>query len=123
MLLVQTSCVGIETQEKEAQPQVLPVPDSEQLPDVIKALLKKSDEQYLAGDFNASLETLERALRINPAFAEVWSRMAQAYLMKDNLEQARQYAQRSNSVVQRNNSALQKFNTEIINLSKKQLSR
>jgi len=92
---------------------VLPVADSAQLPDVIKTLISQSDHQFLNNDFAGALATLERAVRINPRYAEVWSRMAQVYLKQGKIEQARQHAKRSNSVI-KNNDSLRKFNNEII---------
>ena len=91
----------------------MPVADSAQLPDVIKSLISQSDKQYLNNDFAGALATLERAVRINPRYAEVWSRMAQVYLKQGKLEQARQHAKRSNSVI-KNNDSLRKFNNKII---------
>ena len=92
---------------------ILPVSDSRHLPDVIKALLKQSDTQYLNNDFTGSLATLERAIRINPRHAEVWSRMAQVYLKQGEFEQAREHAKRSNSVI-KDNALLREFNNKII---------
>jgi len=93
---------------------VLPVADNPQLPDVIKSLISQSDSQYINNDFAGALATLERAVRINPRYAEVWSRMAQVYLKQGKLEQARQHAKRSNSVI-KNNDSLREFNNQIIN--------
>jgi len=92
---------------------VLPVADNPQLPDVIKSLISQSDKQYINNDFTGALATLERAVRINPRYAEVWSRMAQVYLTLGKVEQARQHAKRSNSVVKDNNK-LRDFNNNII---------
>jgi len=92
---------------------VLPIADNPQLPDVIKSLISQSDSQYINNDFAGALATLERAVRINPRYAEVWSRMAQVYLKQGKLEQARQHAKRSNSVI-KNNDSLREFNNQII---------
>ncbi|MCW9046542.1 MAG: tetratricopeptide repeat protein [Gammaproteobacteria bacterium] len=107
-----TACAPqIITEQPEAG--ILPVADSVQLPEVIKSLILQSDKLYLNNDYVGALSTLERAVRINPRYAEVWSRMAQVYLTQGKLEQARQHAQRSNSVV-KDNSKLREFNNEII---------
>lgn len=92
---------------------ILPVADNPQLPDVIKSLISQSDKQYVNNDFMGALATLERAVRINPRYAEVWSRMAQVYLKLGQVEQARQHAKRSNSVI-KDNSQLREFNNSII---------
>jgi len=104
-----------QTRPGEADPanRVLPVEDSYDLPDVIKTLINQSDEQYLNQNLAGSLATLERAIRINPRHGEVWSRMAQVYLKLGNLEQAKQHAKRSNSVL-KNNPQLKAFNDRII---------
>ncbi|MCW8934192.1 MAG: tetratricopeptide repeat protein [Gammaproteobacteria bacterium] len=92
---------------------ILPVADNVQLPEVIKSLISQSDKLYLNNDYVGAVSTLERAVRINPRYAEVWSRMAQVYLTQGNLEQAKQHAKRSNSVV-KDNSKLREFNNKII---------
>lgn len=116
IVLLQSACTQIKSTSLEPVQSILPVADSRQLPDVIKVLLNQSDVQYLNNDFNAALVTLERAIRIDPGHAEVWSRMAQVYVKKDQIEQARQHAKRSNSVVG-NNTSLREFNNSIIDAS------
>jgi len=92
---------------------ILPIADSSDLPTVIKSLLKQSDEQYLNQNLTGALATLERAVRINPRHGEVWSRMAKIYFQQGNLEQAKQHAKRSNSVLKKH-SPLKDFNDRII---------
>ena len=107
-----TACAPpVTTEQPEAS--ILPVSDNPQIPDVIKSLISQSDKQYLNNDLVGALATLERALRINPRYAEVWSRMAQIYLTQGKVEQARQHAKRSNSVINDNNQ-LRDFNNSII---------
>ena len=97
----------------ESENSILPVSDSANLPDVIKSLLSQADTLYLKSDLPGALVTLERAIRINPRYAEVWSRMAQVYFKQGHYEQARQHAKRSNSVI-KNNTLLNDFNNKII---------
>jgi len=113
LLLWLTGCAQTKLGEVDSVESILPVADSHNLPDVIKTLIKQSDEQYLNLNLPGSLATLERAVRINPRQAEVWSRMAQVYLKQGNLEQAKQHAKRSNSVL-KNNTQLKAFNDRII---------
>jgi len=113
LLLWLTGCAQTKLGEVDSVESILPVADSHNLPDVIKTLIKQSDEQYLNLNLPGSLATLERAVRINPRHAEVWSRMAQVYLKQGNLEQAKQLAKRSNSVL-KNNAQLKAFNDRII---------
>jgi len=86
---------------------------SAEAPDPIKSLLNQSEAQRLKQDYNGALATLERALRINPRNADVWSQMARVYLDQGNWEQAKQHAKRSNSVI-KNNARLKAFNNQII---------
>ena len=94
---------------------ILPVADSAELPEVIRSLVKQSDKEYLNNNLAASLATLERAVRINPRYPEVWSRMAKVLAQQGNMEQAMQYAKRSNSVL-KNNLQLNSFNQKIIDM-------
>lgn len=92
---------------------VLPVADSRDFPPVIQGLLQQADQQFLQGEYNASLVTLERALRIKPRYPEIWSRMAQVYLYQGKFTQTRQHAERSNSYI-KNNASLKYFNDKLI---------
>jgi len=106
-------CAQPKLDTAEVTNSVLPVVDSRDLPEVIQLLIQQSDQQYLNQNLAGSLATLERAVRINPRHAEVWSRMAQIYLKQGNVEQAIQHAKRSNSVL-KNNASLKAFNENII---------
>ncbi len=112
-LLCLSGCAPVSIVEKPVNG-ILPVSDSANLPDVIKLLLAQSNAQYLKNNLSGAIVTLERAIRINPRYAEVWSSMAQVYLKQGHLEQAKQHAKRSNSMV-RDNLQLKTFNDKIIN--------
>ncbi len=114
LLLGVLSCSQSTFKSVDSVSRILPVADSPDLPAVIQSLISQSDEQYQNHNFSGSLATLERAVRINPRYAEVWSRMAQIYLKLGNLDQAKQHAKRSNSVI-KNNLQLKMFNDKIIN--------
>ncbi|RDH83715.1 MAG: hypothetical protein DIZ80_06125 [endosymbiont of Galathealinum brachiosum] len=111
-LMCLPGCSPVSTNVKSVN-SILPVSDSSNLPEVIKSLLSQSDVQYTKNDLSGALVTLERAIRINPRYAEVWSRMAQVYLKQGDYEQAKQHAKRSNSVI-KNNIRLKDFNNQII---------
>jgi len=115
MALMFTACTQPKIETVDTTASILPVADNINLPDVIKALLAQSDSQFSNNNLSGSLATLERALRINPKYAEVWSRMALIYLKQGKYEQARQHAKRSNSVI-KNNIELKAFNNKIINV-------
>lgn len=113
VLLAMGGCVQPKHTAVNSAQRMLPMVNNPHLPEVIIALINQSDEQYFKHDLNAALATLERAVRIDPRLPEVWSRMAQVYLDQGKLEQARQHAKRSNSVL-KNNMALKDFNDNII---------
>lgn len=115
MVLMFSACTQHKIETLDSATGILPVADNTHLPDVIKTLLAQSDKQFSNNDLTGSLATLERALRINPKYAEVWSRMAVIYLKQGKYEQARQHAKRSNSVI-KNNTELKAFNHKIINV-------
>lgn len=92
---------------------ILPVSDSAQLPQAIKQLLQQADDQYHQGLYKETLATLERAIRIKPRHAEIWSRMALVYLQQQKFQQAEQHAKRSNSYI-KSNSSLENFNNDLI---------
>lgn len=92
---------------------VLPVADNRHMPPVIKGLLDQADQQFLQGEYDGSLATLERALRIKPRYPETWSRMAQVYLYQGKFPQTRQHAERSNSYI-KDNDDLKYFNEKLI---------
>jgi len=113
LLVALLGCVQPRQHVEVSANNILPVADNRNLPDVIKSLIQQSDEQFMNHNLSGSLATLERAVRINPRHAEVWSRMAQIYLQQGNIEQAKQHAKRSNSVI-KNNTPLKAFNDNII---------
>lgn len=116
--LLTSSCsvnTGMGSKEKFIEHiSILPVPDSPQLPAVIKRLMSLADAQYHQSKISDSIVTLERAIRIKPRYPEIWSRMAAIYAHLGKMSQAKQYAKRSNSYV-KNNHSLRAFNDDLIN--------
>ncbi len=112
LLLLLSACAPMQP----AQPpedSILPVADSRDMPAAIRDLMARADRQYQAGQFNESLVTLERALRIKPRFSEIWTRMAMSYSRLGQHSQALQSASRSNSYL-RDNPQLKSFNDALI---------
>jgi len=118
LLFATSSCSvgpGIGIQDEPVQVvSILPVPDSPQLPAVIKRLMKLADEQFNQSKISDSIVTLERAIRIKPRYPEIWSRMAAVYAQLGKMTQAKQYAERSNSYIN-NSHPLKSFNDDLIN--------
>ncbi|VAW70535.1 hypothetical protein MNBD_GAMMA09-2207 [hydrothermal vent metagenome] len=95
------------------QASILPVSDSSEMPAVIRDLLSQADQKYMQGDYNGSIATLERAIRIKPRYPEVWSRIAQVYATLGQKQKAISYAERSNGYID-NNPELKALNDRII---------
>lgn len=111
--LLLLSCTSSNIAKQSTQLSMLPVSDSHLLPQVIKSLLDQADTLYLQGRYTESLAALERAVRIKPRHAEIWSRMAQVYYKQNKFQQAEQHARRSNSYIQ-NNQPLKNYNDNLI---------
>ena len=60
-------------------------------------LLYQADESISRNELNQASDKLERLLRIEPASAQAWSRLAWISLEKNMLKRTQQMAQRSNS--------------------------
>ncbi len=72
-------------------------------------LLKQADELMVESDFVRSSDKLERLVRIEPKFAQAWSRLAWIALKKGEAKRSHQLAQRSNSY-SRDNTRLKILN-------------
>ena len=112
-LYVLSACTAIQKDQTAPVLSILPVTDSSNLPPVISDLMNQADDQYYSAQYDQSLATLERAVRIKPRHAEIWSRMAKVYFQKQQFAQAIQHAQRSNSYIKKND-ALMSFNNGLI---------
>jgi tetratricopeptide (TPR) repeat protein len=64
----------------------------------VVALLDRADDYSRGGDNDAAAASLERALRIEPRNAELWSRLAAIRLEQGQPDQAEQLALKSNSL-------------------------
>jgi len=69
---------------------------------VAKKLLLASESQRSAGDWEAAANSLERALRIEPRNALLWSRLADVRYEQRDWQQAVQLAAKSNTLVGNN---------------------
>lgn len=64
----------------------------------VVALLDRADAYHRAGDSGNEAATIERALRIDPRNARLWSRLAAARLAQGQARQAEQLALKSNGL-------------------------
>ncbi|MEW6692181.1 MAG: tetratricopeptide repeat protein [Pseudomonadota bacterium] len=79
----------------------------------VMALTKRADGEMRANDLAAAAATLERALRIEPNNAGLWSRLAEVRLRQGDKAQAEQLALKSNGLAA-GNAALKARNDQII---------
>lgn len=78
-----------------------------------KALAKRADGEMRANNLMAAAATLERALRIEPNNAGLWSRLAEVRLLQGDKAQAEQLALKSNGLAG-GNAAIRARNEQII---------
>ena len=76
-------------------------------------LLKQADDLMAEANFEQSSDKLERLVRIEPRFAQAWSRLAWIALKNGEAQRSRQLAQRSNSY-SRDNDKLKLLNWQLI---------
>ncbi len=84
---------------------------------VILALLDDSRQQQQQGQLSKAAATIERAIRLEPNNAILWSRLAQIRLVEKNWQQAYVLANKSNSL-ERSNKALLSQNWKTIEQAK-----
>lgn len=78
-----------------------PLPGSPQSSSVVRGLLASADSQQRAGDLDGAANSLERALRIEPRNAHLWSRLAEIRFDQKNWQQSVQLAAKSNTLAGR----------------------
>lgn len=66
----------------------------------VRNLMQRAEAQREAGDYPAAQVSLERALRIEPANAHLWNRLAHIHFRQQAYARAEQFASKSNSLVQ-----------------------
>lgn len=87
----------------------------------ISVLIKQADLKIAQRQWSAAISIIERALRINPKQAEIWSRMAIAHLGDNNAEQAIHMAKRSN-IYAGKNTQLKSYNWRLMSRAYKILN-
>ncbi|GIX21465.1 MAG: hypothetical protein KatS3mg121_0248 [Gammaproteobacteria bacterium] len=65
-------------------------------------LWRQAEAARAAGDYDAAIAAIERALRIEPDNAAMWSRLAELHLRKQNANQAESLAAKSNALAAEN---------------------
>ena len=77
------------------------------LPAAAVTLIRDADQRLQQGDSAGAISSLERAQRIAPRSAEVYFKLAEAYVAGDNLGAAEQFTLKGLSLAG-NNSSLQR---------------
>ena len=101
-----------------------PLAESESQPPstAVVALLDTATQQSRAGKIDNAAATLERALRLEPRNAELWTRLAEIRLQQGQLDQAAGLAAKSNNLAG-NNAELITRNLKIIEQVRAQQDR
>jgi len=94
-------------------PVAIPVPPASTSQGAVVVLLDQSEDYRRSGDINNQAATLERALRIDPKNAQLWSRLAAVRLDQGRPGQAEQLALKSNALAQED-KALQAHNWRLV---------
>lgn len=80
----------------------------------VSVLMRRSDDQRRAGDYDAATVSLERALRIAPDDALLWQRLAEVRLDQQRYPVVEQMAAKSNALALPGDRALRARNWQLI---------
>jgi Tfp pilus assembly protein PilF len=108
---VETGTTGPQNYPAWKQPRS--TPGSADTNKAVQDLLQQADRLIANREMEQASEKLERLLRIEPAYAQAWSRLAWIALQSDSPGRAQQMAQRSNSYA-KNDKALKLLNWTFI---------
>ena len=97
----------------DQEPVAIPVPPVSTSRGAVVALLDQAADYRRSGDLDNEAATVERALRIDPKNAGLWSRLAAVRLDQGRPGQAEQLALKSNALA-RGNEALQARNWRLV---------
>lgn len=87
--------------------------ESQSLSPAAASLVQQADQSFRAGNINGGLALLQRAQRISPDAAAIYFKMAEGYVLSDNLPRAEQFAMKGISVAG-SNQALQKSGWQLL---------
>ncbi len=82
----------------DAKIEVEPLSSSQTMSPVASRLLVTSDTQSRNGDWDSAANSIERALRLEPRNATLWSRLAGIRYQQNDWQQAIQLAAKSNTL-------------------------
>ena len=113
IVLVIAACVGPQTVDESASPQIGRAATS---------LLAKADTHAQAGEWEQAAAALERALRIEPRNAWLWHHLATVRFQQRRYAQAVSLANKSNSLAPEN-AALQEKNRRLVEEARQAAAR
>lgn len=87
----------------------------------VSVLVRRADDQRLAGDLDGATVSLERALRIAPEDAVLWHELAKVRLAQQRHDLVVQMAAKSNALASPDDSALRSSNWRLIAQSRRAL--
>lgn len=79
----------------------------------VQVLMRRAEDQRLAGDYAAAAASLERGLRIEPRNARLWNRLAHVRSAQKQYARVEQFAAKSNTLAG-NDTLLQADNWQLI---------
>lgn len=92
----------VQQPEPQSQPQEPRAPshrtESQSMSPAAASLVKQADQAFRAGNVNGGMALLQRAQRISPDAAAIYYKMAEGYVLGDNLARAEQFAMKGISV-------------------------
>jgi tetratricopeptide (TPR) repeat protein len=87
----------------------------------VATLVRRAEDQQAAGDLGAAAVSLERALRIAPDDAALWSRLAAVRLERREYASVQQLAAKSNALAAPRDTVLQARNWRLIAAARRAL--
>lgn len=103
--------------QPESRPQPAPPPshrtESQAISPAAAGLIEQADAAFRAGNLNGGLALLQRAQRISPDASAIYYKMAEGYVLQDNLARAEQFAMKGISVAGAN-QRLQKSGWQLL---------
>lgn len=116
-----TGSTGSEPEIAAYRPPAVPQYSRPEPNRAVGSLMRRAEDQRSQGDLAAAGVSLERALRIAPGDAELWSRLAALRLEQKRFATVPQLAAKSNALAAAQDSALKARNWQLIAESRRAL--
>lgn len=113
----QTAPVATESREPQIAAYTPPAPPTTAVPQsnrAVEVLVRRAEDQQLAGDLAGASVSVERALRIAPEDAALWHRLAQVRFDQGQHDRVVQLASKSNALAAPSDADLRADNWRLI---------